>query len=714
MEKHREAYREEAFELLGELESALLELEITPDDAELIGRVFRSLHTIKGSGAMFGFDNIAGFTHEIETVYDLVRDDRLRVDKQLVDLSLAACDLIRKMVEGADVDTDTAASLVNAFKEMLPEADHPAPAAGGGPGRAERDGGDRVTYRIRFQPDEDLFTTGTNPLLLIDELRELGDCHAVAHIGDIPPLEMMNPEACYIHWDVILTTDLGENAVRDVFIFVEDSCELSIEVIDTDDRMESEDYHRLGEILLARGDVTAETLTKALSGQKRVGEILVESRAIDRDTLQAALAEQDHVRRADQARQEVTAAATIRVAAQKLDVLVDLVGELVTVQANLSRKAALENDSELVSIAEEVERLTDSLRDNAMSIRMLPIGSTFRRFRRLVRDLAGELGKEVIMTTSGGETEMDKTVIEQLNDPLVHIIRNEIDHGIESPETRVRLGKPRQGTVHLAAEHSGANVLIRISGDGAGLDTDAIRVRAVERGLVSDGAELTEAEIHALICAPGFTTAAAVTDVSGRGVGMDVVRRRIEALHGTVDVDSRRGEGTTITLNLPLTLAIIDGLLVKTGPGYFVLPLPSVEECVEMHRREADRSRDRGLMTYRGRRILYVSLRELFSVGDTPPAIERVVISEIKGEKVGFGLDEVIGQHQTVIKPLGRMYNDVKGVSGATILGDGTVALILDVLQLLEALESEARQRAEAPHGDGKRTIQTEEGSQRP
>ena len=664
MDKHKMVYREEAFELLVDLETALLELEESPEDEELIGRVFRSLHTIKGSGAMFGYEDVAAFAHEIEAVFERVRDGKLSVTKDLVSLSLSACDLIRKMVAEEGLDTTHAAEMMGRFRGMLPDrpaGDEPETAAALRPFQL-------ATYRIRFHPDYELFTTGANPALIINEVREMGECEVVAHVADVPPLDRLDPEACYLRWDLVLRTDRGENAIEDAFIFVADSCDLDIQAMDANGGLEGEpaDFRRIGEILLERGDITPEALDEALSAQEQ---------------------ERFKDRGAEKRISDMGAASSIRVPADKLDTLVNLVGELVTVQANLSRKGRMSDDPELLAISEEVERLITSLRENTMSLRMLTIGSTFQKFRRLVRDLGEELGKEVAMTTAGADTELDKTVIDQLNDPLVHIIRNEIDHGIEAPHVREALGKPRQGTIHLSAEHSGAKVLIRISGDGAGLDTDAIRAKAVERNLIPADMELDEDELHQLIFSAGFSTAARVTDVSGRGVGMDVVKRRIEALHGNVEIASRRGAGTTITLSLPLTLAIIDGLLVRIGGTHFVLPLSAVEECLEMSREEANRCRDRGMMRYRERMVIYQSLRTFFNVDGDPPDIERVVVSDIGGEKIGFGLDQVIGHHQTVIKPLGRIYRDIEGVSGATILGDGSVSLIMDVHRIFQSME---------------------------
>ncbi len=700
MDKHREVYREEAYELLLELETALLELEETPDDQNLIGRVFRAMHTIKGSGAMFGFDDIVAFTHEIETVFDRVREGRIPVTKDLVDLTLLACDQVKKMVDGDQIDESAKENILEAFRKMLPdkgqmeetdpelrEISHEQPETPSPKSQIQS-----VTYRIRFRPNPEIFATGTNPILLLDELRALGTHQVKGQTKDIPSLKDLNPEFCYLYWDIILTTTEGINAIKDVFIFVEDECELRIDIIDEEEELQGDsDYKRLGEILVERGDLSADELRKALSDQKRLGEVLEETGVIEEGVVDSALAEQQRVRQARQTRQEKALASSIRVAADKLDTLVDLVGELVTVQASLSQKASTQKDAELVSISEEVERLTAELRDNTMGIRMMPIGTTFSKFKRLVRDLSSELGKEVVLTTDGSETELDKTVIERLNDPLVHIIRNSIDHGIEPPEIRQAGGKDRQGTVRLSAVHSGAHVLIKISDDGKGLDPEVIRAKAVEKGLISPGAELLESEIFSQIFAPGFSTAKEVTDVSGRGVGMDVVKRGIEALRGFIEIASGKDLGTTITLKLPLTLAIIDGLLVQIEKAHFVLPLSSVEECVELTHEDAKNTNGRHIMKVRDEFVPYVPLRELFGINGDKPLIEQIVIAELDDHRIGFVVDQIVGEHQTVIKNLGKVYKDAKGFSGATILADGTVALILDANGLSEVAMMEER-----------------------
>ncbi len=678
IDRHLELFLEEAYELLADLEIALLELEEKPADMELIGRVFRALHTIKGSGGMVGLDEIAAFTHEVETVFDRVRDGQIAVTKELVNLTLAARDQIKVMLDavgsGIAADQEQAQEIVALTRQLISTAGEPAAAEATSPpsDNAQADTvEDNVTYRIRFRPALDIFMDGTDPLMLLEELGELGECQVVAHAEDVPPLAEINPESCYTYWDVILTTQQGLNAIKDVFIFVEDDCELNIEVVSE--------------------ELEAETVA-----QEEIAPEMVEFEAAAGDQEQAALAKPDLEPRKtppgkDGASQPKSQAAqnvsSIRVPADKLDQLVNLVGELVTVQARFSQTVDSPDKVVLVSIAEEVERLTGELRDITLNIRMIPIGTTFSQFKRLVRDLSNKLGKEIKLVTRGAETELDKTVIERLNDPLVHLIRNSIDHGIECPEVRQAAGKAGQGTIHLSAIHSGGNVLIRIKDDGAGLNLEAIRARAVEKELITAEEELSDKELSALLFAPGFSTATQVTDVSGRGVGLDVVKGAIDALRGDVEIDSRQGVGTTITLKLPLTLAIIDGLLVRVGQECFALPLLAVEECVELTRNDAAQAHGRNLVNVRGEIVPYIRLREWFNINGETPAIEQVVITESGNRRVGFVVDQIVGEYQTVIKTLSQVYRNVEEVSGATILGDGTVALILDISKLVHAAE---------------------------
>jgi two-component system chemotaxis sensor kinase CheA len=686
-------FEAEAQELLAELETTLLELEGSPGDGELVARAFRAMHTLKGSSGMFGFDEVAAFTHDLESLFDHVRAGRLGVTTDLVDAALRARDHIRGLLAGEAAAAD-GAPLTERLKQLAaavggaPAGAAPGTVAGprlAAPSRAAEE--PAVTFRIRFRPAVGLFASGTNPLLLFAELRELGPLHVVAQTRAVPPLEDLDPESCQLHWDLLLTTPRPRSAIDDVFLFVADDGNLTVEAIhdDGDDGGDAPDYKQLGELLVERGDLSAADIERALAKRPRLGEVLQAAGLVSSGQVEAALLEQEVVREQRRARVAGDGAGSMRVAAAKLDRLVDLVGELVIAQARVSQLAARLGDGDLLLIAEDVERLTAELRDNTLDIRMLPIGATFGSFRRLVRDLSGELGKQVELRIEGADTELDKTVIERLQDPLVHLLRNCIDHGLEDPAGRERAGKPAVGSVLLSARHAGANVVIEVKDDGRGLDPEAIRRKAVERGLLSADAEVPEKELFGLIFAAGFSTAKTVSNVSGRGVGMDVVRRSVEALRGTVDVESRRGAGTTVRIRLPLTLAIIEGLLVRVGAEAFVLPLAAVEECVELTRAEVRRSHGHRVVDVRDQLVPYVRLRDWFAVPGDQPHIEQVVVVELDGLRFGFVVDHVVGQHQTVIKSLGRFHGDVEGLSGATILGDGTVALILDMGELVGA-----------------------------
>jgi two-component system, chemotaxis family, sensor kinase CheA len=684
-------YRQEADELLVEIEEAILEIEENPEEKEAINRLFRAVHTIKGSGAMFGFDKIVNFSHTLETVLDRLRDGLLPVSRDLIDIILKSKDHIKTILECSSnndsFDKDYENNLINGLKKYLEAANEikDKKAIIEAEKTMSEEHENEITYRIRFQPHKNIFASGIDPALLLDELLSFGEAEVTPHLNNIPFIDDLNPEECHVSWDVILTTKKKIDAIRDVFIFVEDQCSITIDIIDEEiDPELSDPVKKIGEILVERRDVTPEELNKVLDEQKRIGELLVDSKVVDTETVTSALTEQNQIKKLREKRKEEKNTSSLRVSADKLDILVDLVGELVTVQARLSQKATSQGDPELTTISEEIERLTADLRDNTMGIRMMPIGTIFSKFKRLVRDLSNELGKDIELVTEGSETELDKTVIERLNDPLIHIIRNSIDHGIELPDVRKNTGKPKTGTVCLKAEHSGANVLISISDDGKGLDKEAIYAKALEKGLVSNDATLTEDEIFAFILMPGFSTAKTVTDVSGRGVGMDVVKRAIESLRGSIEIKSEKGKGSKITLKLPLTLAIIDGLLMQIGNTHFVIPLSSVDECVELSDEYSTNSHGRHIMKVRDELVPYVPLRELFDINGDKPPIEQIVITELDGHRVGFAVDQIIGEHQTVIKNLGGFYKNALGFSGATILADGTVALILDVNGLSE------------------------------
>ena len=445
-----EVYRQEAEELLAEIEETVLEIEENPEDKEAINRLFRAVHTIKGSGAMFGYDEIVEFTHTLEAVLDRVRDNIFTITKDLIDLILRSSDHIKYILDrkkyGEPIDVEVEEDIVNGLKSFLSKADENAKAVEEINKDAEAEVNEKdheVTYRLRFKPYRNIFSTGSDPALLLEELKDLGECEITLQVKDIPILEDLDPEDCYLFWDIVLTSKEDLNSIKDIFIFVEDNCDLIIDIIDEEpDFEEEEETKKLGEILVERKDVTTEQVKEALHEQKRLGELLVDSQAVDPQTVESALIEQNRIKKIRGKRSDEKGASSLRVAADKLDILVDLVGELVTVQARLSQFSSTEEHSDLLTIAEEVERLTTELRDNTMSIRMMPIGTTFSKFKRLVRDLSGELGKNIDLITEGAETELDKTVIDRLDDPLVHLIRNSIDHGIESPDRRRKKGKP--------------------------------------------------------------------------------------------------------------------------------------------------------------------------------------------------------------------------------------------------------------------------------
>lgn len=634
-------FLQEAQELLEQLEQTLLDLEQTPTDTALTDTAFRALHTIKGSGAMFGFDAVATFTHHVENAFDLVRKGKMAPTQELIAVALAAKDQMRLLIENpTQCDPTVGGAILRDLQSLMSAATVQPMAA-------------NATWRVRIRLPSDAMATGTNPLLLLDELRDMGEATVSMRTDGIPALDAIDPSACYPSWDVTLTTAQSRNAIEQVFLFVLDEMELSIEPAEP--------------AAIVLEPAPAASAAAAVLPAQAAGSLPAVAAPDQRSGTRTA-----------------TAADTIRVPAERLDELMDRVGELVIAQSRLNQVAAASHDPAVKSVAEEINRLSLELRNTTMGIRMLPIGSLFGRFRRLVHDLAHDLGKSIELITVGEETELDKTVIDRLNDPLVHLIRNAIDHGIEGPEGRSAAGKPAQGRITLSARHSGAEVLVSVKEDGRGLDRERIYARAEQTGLISPGAKLTDHEVLQLIFQPGFSTAREVTALSGRGVGMDVVKRTIDGLRGTIDIASAPGRGTEIMLRLPLTLAIIDGLLVRVGNGRYVIPLSAVGECVELSGEEDARSRGRSFLNIRGDLVPFLRLRELFNASTPPDRYQKVVIVEAGDLRVGLVVDQVIGDHQTVIKSLSRLHADVQIFSGATILGDGAVALILDIAHLVE------------------------------
>ena len=658
-------FRQESAELLEQLEQALLDLEQSPGNHDLIDTAFRALHTIKGSGAMFGFEQVAAFTHEFESAFDRVRKGEVAPDQELIAIALNAKDFIRSQIERPEeTDAVIGVCILADLRKLFANADAGAPFEAPPASETARSRAP-ATWRLSFRFNKDVLVNGSNPLLLLDELRGLGECRVTVHCDRVPPLAEMEPDPCYLEWEAVLTMTHPRSAIDDVFMFVSDDMELKVEAVEA-------------VAAVAAPETGAPIPQAAASPAPAHAE-------------HAGAAAETPAKRAGGME-----TSTIRVPAERLDEMMDRVGELVIAQARLTQLASAGGGTK--GVAEEIERLTSALRDAMMGIRMVPIGSLFGRFRRLVHDLSHDLGKEIDLTTAGEETELDKTMIERLADPLVHVIRNSADHGLEDAETRVAAGKPPTGNISLVARHAGAEVLISVSDDGRGLDAERIRAKAEENGLVAAGAVLSDAELYQLIFQPGFSTAKEVSALSGRGVGLDVVKRTIEGMRGSIDIATRPGQGTDITLRLPLTLAIIEGLLVRVADARYAIPLTAVEECVELSEADSTRSKGRSFLNIRGELVPFLRLRELFDEPGEPDAHQKVVIVAAADTRVGLVVDQIIGSHQTVIKSLSKLHADVPSFSGATILGDGAVALILDVPHLIALGQArEARMKSSTP-----------------
>ncbi|MGO7163446.1 chemotaxis protein CheA, partial [Rhizobium johnstonii] len=547
-----------------------------------------------------------------------------------------------------------------------------APAAVSVPAVARDAAAKKNSWRIRFSLPANSMANGTNPLGLLDELRDLGECTVRANTSAIPPLDALAPTELHISWDVTLTSEQDRSAIDDVFIFVLDDMELSVEEIS-------------GQAAATAAPVEekAAPASVAVSAAPVPPTTVPEFRPVE-----AVPAK----REAPAAVSQAKAAENVRVPAERLDELMDRVGELVIAQSRLSQLASASTDIALRSVSEEIERLSGELRDTMMVLRMVPVATLFSRFRRLVHDLARETGKVIELVTEGESTEVDKTVIERLADPLVHLVRNSIDHGLETPADRLASGKSEAGTVTLSARQAGGEVIISIKDDGRGINRERVRAKAESSGLIQPGQPLSDSELLQLIFAPGFSTAAAITNLSGRGVGMDVVKKTVEALRGAIDIVSVPGQGSEVSLRIPLTLAIIDGLLVRVGSGRYVIPLSAVEECLELSLEEDLRSRGRSFISLRDSLVPFLRLRDLFRTGTKPDVHQKVVVISTGTERVGLVVDQIIGDHQTVIKSMSKLHNNVATFSGATILGDGSVALILDVGHLVAAGQQQEAQ----------------------
>lgn len=637
-----EIFRQEAAEHLLEMEAALLDLDERPGDHSRIAPLFRAMHTIKGASGMVGFDHLSRFTHHLETYLDAIRSDRLSLAKEGVDLLLRARDHIEQLLSQPVPSAELAH-----LSEILTQQVQQLLAS-----EAESDQLESNTrqpqpsqYSILIKPCADAFRDGFDLLPVLRELHLLGKVDVQSELDAKALDNSFDPETCYLSVQLCVETEATLAQIEEVFFFVADEWDIQIECLSHE---------------------VADSSNSQLSDKSAP------------------------IARAQEPQQTVVAApeASVRVTQQKLDQLMNQVGELVILQARLNQLAIDTGDERTAALAEEFERLASGLRDNAFEIRMLPIGSIFGRFRRMVRDLAPELGKEVLLETDGAETELDKVMLDRLADPLVHLLRNSLDHGIEMPAQRIAAGKPACARLTLSASQHQGQVLICVRDDGAGLDTDRILARALERGLVAEEDALDEQAIHQLVFEPGFSTADAVSDLSGRGVGMDVVRRSVEALQGRVTIESAPGKGTCVRIRLPMTLAIIEGLMVAVADEHYVVPLSAVEECIETTGTQACDEQGVHLIKHRNELVPSLSLRDCFDLGGQQPAIQQTVVVNVDDARYGVTVDEVIGHHQTVIKNLGSLYQSVPGMMGATIMGNGRIAMILDLPELVTELRT--------------------------
>lgn len=684
-----EIFRQEASELFETLEGTLLDLGQRPDDRELVDSAFRALHTIKGSGAMFGFDKVASFTHEFETAFDRVRKGEIKPTQELISVALAAKDYIRTLIEDPQSTDDVIGeAILDDLKRFVSSDQHAAavvevvetPPLAAGKGK-------QAGWHLHLEFESHILRNGSNPLDLLEDLCKLGPCFVVPITDGIPFLDELEPDDCYLKWDVKLHAACDKDAIDDVFMFVRDEMKLILAPLE---HVEAPAPAPLFQLLDEEPAPAAEM--PVVEAAVRTVAAAPIAKAEPKSESKAQSKTESKPEPKPEAKRDDRGIATVRVQAERLDELMDRVGELVIAQARLTQLAASGSDLSIKMIAEEIERLASSLRDTTMGARMVPIGSLFGRFRRLVHDLSRDLSKPVEFVTSGEDTELDKTMIECLADPLVHLIRNAIDHGIEDTATRAVAGKAEPARIELQAVHSGAQVLVTVRDNGAGLSTARIRAKAEEQGLVAAGAALSEHEIHQFLFHPGFSTAQAISALSGRGVGMDVVKRTIENMRGSIDLSTRPGQGTTVTLRLPLTLAIIEGLLIRVGEGRYIIPLSAVEECVELTA-EDERSRSRNFLNMRGNLVPFLRLRDLMSASGAPDRHQKTIIISTGETRVGLVADQIIGNHQTVIKSLSKLHSDVTIFSGATILGDGTAALILDVVQLVALAQSQVEKQ---------------------
>jgi len=670
LSQFHQVFFEESHEGLDIMESALLNLDLASIESETINEIFRAAHSIKGGSGTFGFSEIADFTHVVETLLDLIRSDQFVMESEHVDLFLKSVDCLRTMIHqleaGDDVDTEQSDALKAQFEVYLNSKNNGSEDAS-----VEASPASTAGWNIYFAPDPDILKTGNDPLRMFRELDELGALTVKANLSKLPNFGEMEPESCYLSWDLRLEGDATEAQVLEVFEWVIDDAELKLSPLVAEPEDEGDSLKASPEI----PDDVAEDVKSAEPEKKSEQSVNVSSAPPAKKAPK---------------KETKTESASIRVGTDKVDSLINMVGELVITQSmlgELGRDFSIERLPRLLEGLEQLSHHTRELQESVMRIRMLPISFAFSRFPRLVHDISKSLNKKVELELLGEQTELDKTVMERIGDPLVHLVRNSLDHGIELPEQRVAAGKSEMGKITLNAFHQGGNIVIQIIDDGAGLNKERILSKAIEKGLVSEHDNLSDEQIYDLVFRPGFSTAAEITDISGRGVGMDVVRRNIQDLNGSVEVESTPGQGSVFTIRLPLTLAILDGQLIRVGEQVYIFPLVSIVESILSYDQMIHRvSTGCEVLRLREEYVPIVRLWDIFNIKPDSEKLEDGLLVVVEGDnmKVAVLVDDLLAQQQVVIKSLQDNYRSVDGISGATILGDGTVSLILDISGLIK------------------------------
>jgi two-component system chemotaxis sensor kinase CheA len=665
IDKFKAKFVEESLDNLQDLEEALLLLEKDKSDKEIIERIFRAMHSLKGGGAMFGFNDLSEFTHHLETVFDWVRNGKLSVSDDLISLTFKASDQIKHFLDVGDLSDEAEKKELSVFTTQIQQfVSNPS----GNPEKSdvsvadvEEVNDDSKTFFIQIKPHVNILQNGTNPLFLLDDLHALGEARVISYHEKIPEFSELNTEDCYISWDVFLNTSESLNEIQDVFIFVEDECDLNV-------------------VEIAKGNVLKHAQLISLINDAEEGNQPITKKLLKEITW-ASTPQMEEVTQKKKVELKDHKISSIRVSSKKIDELVNLVSELVTIQAQLNLHAEKSEDPQLLDLSENIQKLTRQLRDNAFEISLIPIQNDLMRFQRLVRDLSKELNKEIEFIIEGGDIELDKNIIEHLTDPLLHMIRNCVDHAIELPDERIKKGKSPKGTIIFKAYYEGANVIIKVIDDGKGIDPTLILNKAVAKGMVADGDELSKKEILNLVFRSGFSTKEKVSDLSGRGVGMDVVKRKIGEIRGEVSIDSEVDMGTTITLELPLTLSIIDGLLVTVAGTQYVIPISAIEKIYPLES-ELKAKIFNNVITLDGEQFPIIILREIFNeIGDANK--EHIIQVKYENKKIGLLVDDVVGEFQTVVKPFGRLLKDQDSISGASIMGDGTISMVVDTNKLI-------------------------------